>query len=146
MSSGREGLKITEKEWRYIAIFEQLTDVEVLDYVELDDLAVFVVRKGEVGKAVGKGGRKLTDLSHLLGGKRIKVVEHSDDLREFLVNAMQPASVKDVEVVERDGKVTAIVKVPDEEKGKAIGKGGKNLKVVRELVRRHFKVERLVLA
>ncbi|MEM0375093.1 MAG: NusA-like transcription termination signal-binding factor [Nitrososphaerota archaeon] len=146
MPSNREGLKITEKEWRYIAIFEQLTDVEVLDYLELDDLIVFMVRKGDAGKAVGKGGRKLTDLSQLLGGKRVKVVEHSDDLKEFLVNAMLPANVKEVEITERDGKVTAIVRVPEEEKGKAIGKGGKNLKAVRELLRRHFKVERLVLA
>ncbi|MDJ0274285.1 MAG: NusA-like transcription termination signal-binding factor [Aigarchaeota archaeon] len=146
MPSNREGLKITEKEWRYIAIFEQLTDVEVLDYLELDDLIVFMVRKGDAGKAVGEGGRKLTDLSQLLGGKRVKVVEHSDDLKEFLVNAMLPANVKEVEITERDGKVTAIVRVPEEEKGKAIGKGGKNLKAVRELLRRHFKVERLVLA
>ncbi|MEM0454276.1 MAG: NusA-like transcription termination signal-binding factor, partial [Nitrososphaerota archaeon] len=100
----------------------------------------------DAGKAVGKGGRKLTDLSQLLGGKRVKVVEHSDDLKEFLVNAMLPANVKEVEITERDGKVTAIVRVPEEEKGKAIGKGGKNLKAVRELLRRHFKVERLVLA
>jgi NusA family KH domain protein, archaeal len=146
MSSSRGGLKITEKEWRYIAIFEQLTNTDVLDYVELDDLVVFVVRKGEVGKAVGKGGRKLSDLSHLFGGKRIKVVEHSEDLREFLISAMLPANVKDVEIVERDGKVTAIVHVSEEEKGKAIGKGGRNLKAVKELARRHFGVERLVLA
>jgi N utilization substance protein A len=146
MSSSREGLKITEKEWRYIAIFEQLTDVDVLDYVELDDLVVFMVRKGEVGKAVGKGGRRLSDLSQLLGGKRVKVVEYSEDLREFLINAMLPANVKDVEVVERDGKVTAIVHVSEEDRGKAIGKGGRNLKAVKELARRHFRVEKLVLA
>ena len=143
MSSSREGLKITEKEWRYIAVFEQLTDVDVLDYVELDDLVVFMVRKGEVGKAVGKGGRKLSDLSQLLGGKRVKVVEHSEDLREFLINAMLPANVKDVEIVERDGKLTAIVHVSEEDKGKAIGKGGRNLKAVKELARRHFRVEKL---
>ncbi len=146
MSSSREGLKITEKEWRYIAIFEQLTNVDVLDYVELEDFVVFMVRKGEVGKAVGKGGRRLSDLSHLLGGKRIKVVEHSEDLKEFLVNAMLPANVRDVEIVERDGKVTAIVRVTEEEKGKAIGKGGRNLRAVKELARRHFGVEKLVLA
>jgi N utilization substance protein A len=146
MSTSREGLKITEKEWRCIAVFEQLTDVDVLDYVELEDLVVFMVRKGEVGKAVGKGGRKLSDLSQLLGGKRVKVVEYSEDLKEFLINAMLPANVKDVEVVERDGKVTAIVHVSEEERGKAIGKGGRNLKAVKELARRHFHVEKLVLA
>ncbi|MCX8203677.1 MAG: NusA-like transcription termination signal-binding factor [Nitrososphaeria archaeon] len=141
---GKASVKITESELRYISLFQGVTDVQPLDCVVIDDMVVYVVNAGDVGKAVGKGGNVVQELRNLQR-KRVKIVEFSDDPRRFIANALQPATVTAVELVERNGRLLAIAKVPDEEKGRAIGKGGVNLKAAAELARRHFGVERIVI-
>ena len=58
------GIKLTGKEMRYIALFESITGASVKDCI-LDEEAnrvIFVVKEGDVGMAIGKGGKNI----HLL--------------------------------------------------------------------------------
>ncbi|MEN3047547.1 MAG: NusA-like transcription termination signal-binding factor [Candidatus Caldarchaeales archaeon] len=141
---GRTSVKITESEFQYISFFQRVTDVQPLDCVVIDDMVVYVVNAGDVGKAVGRKGNIVQELKNIQR-KRIKIVEFSQDPKKFIANALQPATVSEVELVERDGRLFARVKVPDEEKGRAIGRGGVNLRAAAELARRHFGVERIVI-
>ncbi|MCS7095187.1 MAG: NusA-like transcription termination signal-binding factor [Thaumarchaeota archaeon] len=141
---GRQSVKITESELQYISFFQQVTNVQPVDCIVIEDMIVYVVNAGDVGKAVGKRGTTVQELRNIQK-KRIKVVEFSSDPKKFIANALQPANVAEVELFERKGRLHARVKVPEEEKGKAIGKGGKNLRAAVELARRHFGVERIVI-
>lgn len=138
-------IKITDRELRYIALFSTFTETDVVDCIETDDYLIFIVGKGQLTKAVGKGGVKTKSLSALFK-KKVKVIEYSDDVKEFIANAMKPIRVEEITLTERpDGRLIAIARVPPEEKGKTIGKGGKNVETLRRIVRRHHKVESIII-
>jgi N utilization substance protein A len=46
---------------------------------------------------------------------------------------------------ESNGHVTAIVRVDPAEKALVIGKGGRNVGIVRKMARRHFKIDRVLI-
>jgi N utilization substance protein A len=53
--------------------------------------------------------------------------------------ALFPARVKSIEVLERDGgEKVVVVEVPTEQKGLAIGRGGRTIKRARLLAKRYY--------
>jgi len=136
-----EGIKLTEKEMKYIQMFEAFTGAVVVDCVEEGDLLTFVVRQGDLKKALAGRGAKIKELVRVFR-KRIKVVEFATDVAVFLKNLLYPAEVLDpINVVEKEGKKIAYIKVNPRDKGVAIGKDGKNINLVRTLAKRHFQIE-----
>jgi len=55
------GIKITADEMRYIALFESISGASVKDCIidEEQGRAIFIVNMGQVGVAIGKGGRNI---------------------------------------------------------------------------------------
>lgn len=137
-------LRLTEEEMRYMSLFERMTDAVVRDCIEHEGTVVFVVESGEMGKAIGKGGANIDRVRRSID-KNIEVVEFSDNEAEFVANAFQPAAIDDVEVVEEDGGKVAYVDVDDSDKGLAIGKEGENIAKAKELARRHYEFDDVVL-
>ncbi|MEM0023228.1 MAG: NusA-like transcription termination signal-binding factor [Thermofilaceae archaeon] len=136
-------IKLTEKEMQYISLFEALTQVEVLDCIndEENNRLIFIVRRGMAGKAIGVGGAN-TKLMKKLIGKDVEVVEQGLTLDDLIRAALFPAKVLSIEMRENsNGGKVAIVEVPAEQKGLAIGKGGKNVKKAKLLARRYFGVD-----
>jgi N utilization substance protein A len=58
------GIKITCDEMRYIALFESISGASVKDCIvdEAEARAIFIVNPGQVGVAIGKGGRNIHTL------------------------------------------------------------------------------------
>ncbi|WP_456371118.1 NusA-like transcription termination signal-binding factor [Geoglobus sp.] len=137
------GVKLSTESIRYIALFESLTGANVKDCLIYDDKVVFLVRKGDMGLAIGKGGINVEKAREIIG-KKVEVLEHSDDPQEFIQNLFRPVKVK-VNIVEREGKKIAYVQAPLQYKGLVIGKGGKNINKVKELVRRHHDIENVIV-
>ncbi len=138
-------VKLTENELRLVSLFQSYTGATVLDCLAEEDLIVFLVREGEIGRAVGKGGLKVQELSNILK-KRLKVVEYAGDAASFLINAVKPAEVKEVRIVqENNGATVAIIKVDPAKKALAIGKGGRNVDLVRKMAKRHFKIDKVLI-
>lgn len=137
------GVKLSTESIRYIALFESLTGANVKDCLIYDDKVVFLVRKGDMGLAIGKGGINVEKAREIIG-KKVEVLEHSDDPQEFIQNLFRPVKVK-VNIVEREGKKIAYVQAPFQYKGLVIGKGGKNINKVKELVRRHHDIENVIV-
>jgi N utilization substance protein A len=67
-----------------------------------------------------------------LHGEKIDIVDYSDDPAEFVANALSPARVTHVEVVDRDA-MEARVTVPDYQLSLAIGKEGQNARLAARL-------------
>jgi N utilization substance protein A len=66
-----------------------------------------------------------------LRGEKVDIVPYSDDHREFVMRALQPAKVKDVVLDEESGTATVIVN--DYQLSLAIGKEGQNARLAARL-------------
>ena len=139
-------VKLTTDGIRYIALFERLTGAIARDCIvdEENDRIIFVVKNGDMGLAIGKNGNNINRVKKSIG-KHIEIVEHSDDLNEFVANALQPVAVKKVQIVSKDCKRMAYVEVMSKDKGLAIGKNGRNILKAKVLVQRHYGLEDVVI-
>lgn len=84
-----------------------------------------------VGSCVGMRGVRVQSVVNELGGERIDVIEWNDDPVEFIVRSLQPAAVSKV-LLDEDGVPQQVV-VPDGQLSLAIGRGGQNVRLAREL-------------
>lgn len=139
-------VKLSTDGIRYIALFESLTGAMAMDCFEdsENNRLVFVVKSGDMGLAIGKDGDHINRVKKIIG-KRIELIEHSDDPVEFVRNAFHPVSVKNVNIVLRDDKRIAYVEVHTNEKGLAIGRDGKNIEKVRKLSTRHHNIDDVII-
>ncbi len=137
------GVKLSAESIRYLTLFENLTGASVKDCLVYDDKVVFVVRRGDMGIAIGKGGINVERARELIG-KKIEIIEHSDDPAEFIANIFKPIKVN-VRLMERGGKKIAQISVSPDLKGIVIGKGGKNINKAKELARRHHDIEDIIV-
>lgn len=137
------GVKLSSESIRYLTLFESITGASIKDCIVQDDKIVFVVRKGDMGAAIGKGGINIEKAKELIG-KRIEVVEHSDTPEEFVENIFKPIDV-DVQLQDKDGKKVIQVSVNPQYKGLVIGKGGKNINKAKELAKRHHEIEDILI-
>jgi N utilization substance protein A len=122
------GIKFTSNEMRYIALFESVSGANVKDCIIDEEQArvLYVVSEGQVGVAIGRGGRNIHTLERMTGKKQ-EIIEYSESPAQFIKNALKPAAVKEVRITERpDGKSIAVVAVNPKDKGVAIGKNGRN--------------------
>lgn len=83
-----------------------------------------------VGSAVGQRGTRVMAVTNELGNEKIDIIEWSDDPATFVANALSPAKVKLVEVLDRR---EARVLVPEDQLSLAIGKGGQNVRLAAKL-------------
>ena len=168
--------------------------VQVMDLVEEEDKLTFMVAKGQLGLALGKGARNLQALKNVFN-KEAKIIEFDEDLERFIRNCFKPHTVDSITIgtdddstagaadddedgsdaaegapsgeadektaaaafkvasranVQTDGgksdpsaRFLVRVVIKPEDKGKAIGKAGRNINVIRALSRRHHNVVEL---
>jgi N utilization substance protein A len=137
------GIKLTSNEMRYIALFESITGAAVKDCILDEELnrAIFIVKEGDVGMAIGKGGKNIHLLERMTN-KKHEIIEYSDEPAQFIKNALKPAHVRELRISERpDGKTIAVVAVDPKDKGVAIGKNGRNAERIRFLAKRYFQIQ-----
>jgi N utilization substance protein A len=133
---------ITEQTLQLMAQFEEITGAGSRDCIidERNERLIFVINPGDMGRAIGKQGSSINKASDILG-KRIEVVEYSNDPEQFLKNCFLPAQVLSIEFEENEeGERIAFVDVREEDRGIAIGKAGKNIFKAKQLVRRQHDI------
>jgi len=84
-----------------------------------------------VGSTVGVKGVRINSVSAELQGENIDCIEYTSIPELFLSRVMSPAIISSVEIIKDDeGKaVKAIVSLPVDQKSKAIGKSGINIRL-----------------
>ncbi|WP_336362716.1 NusA-like transcription termination signal-binding factor [Halalkalicoccus salilacus] len=135
------GRTLSNDALQYIAVFEDVTGAPATDCV-IDEEAgrlVFVVATGEMGTAIGPGGRTVQRLEDRLD-KDVDLVEDADTPEAFVANALSPAAVYNVTISENETTI-AYVEVAQEDVGVAIGAEGRNIETARLLAERHFDVD-----
>jgi N utilization substance protein A len=86
-----------------------------------------------VGALVGQRGVRVSTVTSELGGEKIDIIEWSEDAAQFVEEALSPAHVIDMELVERDDSRIAKVVVAEDQQSLAIGKGGQNVRLAAKL-------------
>jgi N utilization substance protein A len=125
---------------RAISAFEKVTKTVVRDCIDTPDKLVFIVAPGQIGAAIGKKGENVRRL-HDMFKKNLDVIEYSDNPEKFVRNIFHNYKIKGVEIEKRGSKIHATVSVESKDKGKIIGKDGKNLKLARDILSRHTDIE-----
>ncbi|AFG37600.1 transcription termination factor NusA [Spirochaeta africana] len=86
-----------------------------------------------VGACVGVKGVRIQAIVRELEGEKIDILKYSPDPREYIRNALSPAEVEQVVVLD-EGKRQALAIVPDNQLSVAIGKQGLNVRLANRLV------------
>ncbi|MFC5289317.1 transcription termination factor NusA [Actinokineospora guangxiensis] len=84
------------------------------------------------GACIGPMGARVRNVMSELAGEKIDIIDWSDDPATFVGNALSPAKVVSVTVVDERAK-TARVVVPDYQLSLAIGKEGQNARLAARL-------------
>src|SRR5215204_552586 len=85
-----------------------------------------------VGACVGMKGTRVQSIIRELRGEKIDIVEWSDDAIAFVTNALSPAKVQRVSIVDQENRVMEVV-VEDRQLSLAIGKKGQNVRLAAKL-------------
>jgi len=84
-----------------------------------------------VGSLVGQRGVRVSTVMSELGGERIDIIEWNDEAKEFVKEALSPATPIDVVLDEAEHRAT--VTVSEDEQSLAIGRGGQNVRLAAKL-------------
>jgi transcription termination/antitermination protein NusA len=84
-----------------------------------------------VGSCVGQKGSRVTTVMTELGGEKIDIIPWASDASRYIVSALSPAKVLDIEIMDEEHK--AIVEVASDQLSLAIGKGGQNVRLAAKL-------------
>lgn len=91
-----------------------------------------------IGSTIGTKGIRINAVSKELNGENIDAIEYSNNPEIFVARAMSPAIVKSVKIEERTEEISkwkkieikkATVYISSEQKSKAIGKSGINIRL-----------------
>jgi N utilization substance protein A len=85
-----------------------------------------------VGACVGMKGTRVQSIIRELRGEKIDIVEWSDDPVSFVTNALSPAKVQRVSIVDDHERVMEVI-VEDKQLSLAIGKKGQNVRLAAKL-------------
>ena len=84
------------------------------------------------GACIGELGQRVRAVQNELGEEKIDIVDHSDDIAQFVANALSPAKVTSAFVLDETLKQVRAL-VPDYQLSLAIGKEGQNARLAAKL-------------
>ncbi|MFC4249234.1 NusA-like transcription termination signal-binding factor [Natribaculum luteum] len=133
------GVTLSDDARQYLALFEDVTGATGRDCVLENGRLLVVVAPGQMGEAIGPGGRHVTQFERQVD-KSVRLIEAAETAAAFVANALAPAAVYNVTISENDDTI-AYVEVADEDRGVAIGKDGLTIEAARTLAERHFGID-----
>ena len=89
-------------------------------------------RVDAIGACVGLRGSRIRSIMNEIAGERIDLIPYSEGVEESLANALAPAKVASVQIMDNDSRVAEIL-VSEEQLALAIGKDGQNVRLAQKL-------------
>ena len=151
----RKNIKIDRNSMELISLFNNISGAIIKDCLIYEspenqsEIIIFLVKKEDVGKAIGKAGEHVKDLMAKLQ-KKIDVIPYSEKIDQFIQDILNTSKnsikVQNIEIKEnKNDKKTVIISVRPQDRGKAIGKEGSMIRKIKMLVIRHFEVDNVII-
>ncbi len=86
-----------------------------------------------VGACVGMKGSRINAVIRELRGEKIDIIKYSDDIVDYTTNALNPARISKILVVEPVAKILEVI-VPEDQLSLAIGRKGQNVRLASKLL------------
>ncbi len=139
-----EKIKYDSSSIQLISMFERMTSAKLKDAFEIDNLQVFVVQPGFIGKAVGKKGANVKKLADMLK-KNIKIIEYNPKIEVFAKNVTFPIIPARIEYDQKE-KILTLVPKDMLSRGLLIGKNAVKLRETEKIIKRFFDIEEVKVA
>jgi N utilization substance protein A len=127
-------VKLGTQSIRTIAAFEKMTKVHARDCLIMEDSIYFLVDPERIGFAIGRNGSSIREVSKTLG-KTVRLFAYHKKPEDML-RAMIPTAKS----IELSGD-TLSVNVPASDRVAVIGRGGRNIRAIKEILKRHFAIK-----
>ena len=119
-----------------MAFFEKMTKVHAKDCLITENCVYFLVDKKKIALAIGKNGSIAKEVKNALG-KPIKIFAYSNEPKEMIKNMIP--NIKNLDM----SNDSMIITIPASEKITAIGRNGRNIKIIKLIMDRHFGIKNL---
>lgn len=98
-------------------------------------------RVDAIGACIGEKGTRIASILKELNGEKIDLVEYSENIEEFITNALSPAKIVSVSIDNSTDKNEAFIIVSDSDLKLAIGKSGSNIKLASKITKYHLTIK-----
>ncbi|MCL4350133.1 MAG: NusA-like transcription termination signal-binding factor [Candidatus Thermoplasmatota archaeon] len=137
-----KGIVIDNRIIEYRALFARVTKMEVKECMENEDMVVFIIPERKMKEMFERNPDVVNKLREKIN-KHILLAESSRDLLSFIKNLYFRYGIKEIDIRWNQGQIDIHVGVDPNEVGKAIGKEGRNVKLMKEIVGRFFEIKSL---
>jgi N utilization substance protein A len=132
-------MKLTSDDIFYLNALNSITKANARDCVIQGNTIAFLVKKSELGKAIGKnalGVKKLREKLKL----SVELLEYAEGPEEFIKKALYNIKIKEISFSEKNGKKTANVLLESGERRKVLGNMSR-VKRIKALAKRNYGIE-----
>jgi len=133
-------MKLNLKEIQQINLFEKISRAKVKDCLIEENEITFIVEEGNVKKALGENNKNLKKISEMLK-KPVHIIAFSKVPEKFIGNLIYPIKAK----IKLEDDVVHITPKDYKTKGKIYGRERENLKKIRSLTQKYFKIKDVVV-
>jgi NusA-like KH domain protein len=134
-------MKLGSEEIFYINLLNSVSGVVARDVISQGNSVAFLVKQEDVGRAIGKNACNIKALGKKLR-KNVEIIEQQGTIGEFVKKALYNLRVREVIVLESNGKRNAFVLLESGEKRKLWSSIGR-FKRIKEIAKRNYDLNEL---
>lgn len=124
-------------------VYEKLVEIKKIVRIPGYKSKVVVISNGQnidpVGTCVGVGGVRIKPILKELNNEKIDIISGSDSAEEFVRDALKPAEIARVEIIDQ----TANVWLAEDQRSLAIGRMGQNIQLAAQLTGMDIRLQQL---
>ena len=137
-------IRLTDTLLRNMMTFRRITGTEARDCIVAETKIVFLVKDGDLGRAMGNHMKNLLRLKEHFK-TNVDLIEYSEDPVVFVKKIFHDYTTGDAKIEENDGRRVLTLKVSRAYKGIIIGKSGRNLRIAKDLMKRYSNIDDVVI-
>ncbi len=134
-------IKYTNDDIQNITTFENITKSHVVDYANENNTLYFVIKTDNFKKLIGKNGSNIKEIQKKMNQNLI-IYKYSGNIEQFTKNIIN-VPVKKINITGNDQKKTISIEIEKRDKGLLIGRGGKNINIIKTFLKRQHNIDNI---